>query len=258
MARKTAIPEKFYPKIKEMYENDYTLSDIARKFSVTRPTMYKIFDRIGIERKNISGRTANKDLPKRDPDAPEVYKTEFNEKSLENLNPFKKGVEKRRAFLETLGKFGYNDSAVSTLLPADQAFKASEKDHFYDIVTLYLKDFENEDLNSSDVDDIIGIAVSKIIELRLLQSSKGNDLDYTNVVNAIDKIHKRSDKLKESLSARRSDRIDIRKKGNVSIVDLAAMFDEDEEDKLQKRIRELEEKNEEAVGELKKFVHEDA
>jgi len=186
-------------------------------------------------------------------------KRKYNSKSKLNLRQYKEleGLAIKNDFLSKLDKLGLPKETISAFLPVDMALNAKERDPFYEIILLYLKDFKPDELNSSDYGDIIGLAICKVMEVRLLSAARGSDTAYLDIVNGIEKIHKREEKLKESLASRRSDRIDIRKTGGISIVDLAAALDEEEESRLQDRVSVLVEQNKKARRVLMEHMHED-
>lgn len=278
------IPVDQYTRILELRESGTSLQKIADMYNVSTTSIFKIVTKLKkeAEAKKKEARAAKK-LLKLEAASQETLVVPAEEQVQcikECVSPLpeeiaqppvvtedyprtrtesyvSKNKQKEQDFLDTLARFGIQEEILDILLPSGQALKQTEKEQFYKIVLLYLKDFENEELSSSDIDDILGLAICRILELRLLASSKQNDLDYTNVVNATEKIYKRVDKLKESLSARRSDRIDVKKRGSVSIVDLAAMFDAAEEKRFQSRVTELEERNTSAKEALLKHKNED-
>lgn len=125
------------------------------------------------------------------------------------------------------------------VMPVNDIFDEDELPIYHALVDIYLKDFENEDLSAGDMDDIMSLASNKVLEIRLLKSSKGNAARHLDVSNAIEKLRKQNDKVKESLSTRRKDRIDPSRIKGMSIVDLAVAFEEDKKRELQDRIERL-------------------
>lgn len=107
-----------------------------------------------------------------------------------------------------------------------------EEESFYRILNIFLKDFDPDELKASDIEAIISLAKNKVIEDRLLASvnNKENSPDSTtallDVSASIEKLRKHSEKVKEGLASRRSDRIDPRSKQNFSIVDIVQAFDD--------------------------------
>jgi hypothetical protein len=187
-------------------------------------------------------------------------KRKYNPKSMQNLAQFRNGqdIDSKDSFIGRFLEGGLDESVVPIILPVYSALKPSERLNFCDLALLYLKDFDVRDLSSSDISDIIGLSQCKILEIRLLATSKNNDTAYVDIVNAIEKIHKREEKLKESLATRRADRIDVNRKGGISIVDLASVADETEEEKLRIRVKDLIEQNRKAREDLASVRNEDS
>jgi len=71
-----------------------------------------------------------------------------------------------------------------------------------------------------------------VLEMRLLKTSKDDPTRHVDVSSAVEKLRKQTEKLKENLAARRKDRIDPKKYGGLSIVDLAVQFDNDKKREL--------------------------
>ena len=72
----------------------------------------------------------------------------------------------------------------------------------------------------------MGLALNKVLEMRLLKDSKGAKTDkLLDAPASIEKIRKQTEKLKENLATRRKDRIDPKKFSGFSIVDLAVSYD---------------------------------
>jgi hypothetical protein len=115
---------------------------------------------------------------------------------------------------------------VATLLPASDMFNEEEYKLFQGLMDFYMRDFDESQLTSNDLDDIISIATNRVLELRLLKSSKDNTDEHLAVSTSIERIRKQTDKLKENLASRRKDRVDPKKFTGLSIIDLAAAFDE--------------------------------
>ena len=144
---------------------------------------------------------------------------------------------------------------IRSHLPVDEVFDEKELATYNKLVDVYLKDFDDEELNSNDMDDIINLAINRVMEFRLLKESKGNVTEHVNVSAAIEKLRKHNAIIKENLFARRKDRIDPNKYKGYSIVDLVASFDEERmrklrerEDKLQKEERDIMKKRKDYKG----------
>jgi len=124
-------------------------------------------------------------------------------------------------------------------LPVEDVFNDKELEIYNKLVDVYLKDFEEDELNSNDMDDIINLAINRVLEFRLLKESKENVTEHLNVSASVEKLRKHNSTIKESLFARRKDRIDPNKYKGYSIVDLVASFDEERNKKLQEKENEL-------------------
>lgn len=128
---------------------------------------------------------------------------------------------------------------IKDILPLDALFTESEADMYEDYVDAYLNDFDADDLIASDMDDIMNLAMNKILAYRLLKESKDNVDAQLDVAAAIEKLDKRNEKIKESLSTRRKDRIDPNAFKGFSIVDLAIALDQDVKRKHTERLDRL-------------------
>lgn len=115
---------------------------------------------------------------------------------------------------------------ITNLIPAGDMFNESEHKMFRGLMDFYMRDFDENQLTSNDLDDIISIATNRVLELRLLKSSKDDNNEHLAVSTSIERLRKQSDKLKENLASRRKDRVDPKKFTGISIIDLAAAFDE--------------------------------
>lgn len=96
---------------------------------------------------------------------------------------------------------------------------------YYNTINLFLKDFTADELSFSDIDDIVTLAVNKVLEQRLLSASKKAPKMVLEISTALEKFRKHSDKIKHNLASRRVDRIDLKNKPSMSIVELAAHLD---------------------------------
>lgn len=116
---------------------------------------------------------------------------------------------------------------LSKHIPIDEIFDEDEKTMYEGLIGVYLKDFDESQLTANDMDDLLSIAMNRVLEIRLLKAGKGNPHLQIDASNAINKLRTQTDKLKESLAARRKDRIDPKKYSGFSIVDIAVIFDEE-------------------------------
>lgn len=145
---------------------------------------------------------------------------------------------------------------VRKLIPKRGVLTAAEKQRYNGIVTTFLADFKNEEPTASDIDDILELAKCDIMEMRLLEVSKGDPATLVNVSQSLERLYKRKQTAKENLSARRSDRKDSRQYQDLSIVDLIVRFDAEQRRRdLQRRedlIRESEKTKERLLDVLDK------
>lgn len=137
---------------------------------------------------------------------------------------------------------------LKSILPIDDIFEKDEVTIYEALVDIYLQDFDEGDLTSSDMDDIMSMAMNRVLELRLLKSSKGDANKHLDVSTAIEKLRKQTEKIKENLSSRRRDRINPNEFKGFSIVDLAVAFDADKKKVLEEKTKELK-KEEKAIRE---------
>lgn len=116
---------------------------------------------------------------------------------------------------------------IKDILPMDDVFNEDESSMYEDYLDAYLTDFEADDLTASDMDDIMNLAMNKVLAYRLLKESKDNVGTQVDVATSMEKLDKRNEKIKESLSARRRDRIDPNAFKGFSITDIVIAYDQD-------------------------------
>lgn len=129
---------------------------------------------------------------------------------------------------------------------ADIFIDDREKDMYDGLVQVYLQDFDEDQLTANDMDDIMSIAMNRVLELRLLKASKETDKQL-ETSSAIEKLRKQTDKLKDNLANRRKDRIDPRKYSGISVVDLAVNFDMERQREKYEAIEKLRSEEEEVM-----------
>lgn len=134
---------------------------------------------------------------------------------------------------------------LKEIFPIGDIFSDDEINMYNDLIDIYLSDFDKDELTSSDMDDIMDLAKNRILEFRLLKESKGNSDKQIDVAATIEKMSKKNEKIKESLSSRRKDRINPNEFKGFSIVDLAVAYDQSKKQDLNERVSKL--KHEEAV-----------
>jgi len=140
---------------------------------------------------------------------------------------------------------------LKNIIPIKDIFTEDEEEIYNALVDVYLKDFDESDLTSSDMDDIFSLAMNRVLEIRLLKDSRGNVDKQVDVSATIEKLRKQTEKIKENLSSRRKDRINPNEFKGFSIVDLAVAYDEDRKQVLITKTKELE-KEEKAMLEKRK------
>ncbi len=128
---------------------------------------------------------------------------------------------------------------IKEILPVGDIFSESELVMYNDLVDVYLADFESDDLTSSDMDDVMDLAKNRVIEFRLLKTSKNDTDKQLDIAATIERLSKKNEKIKESLSSRRKDRINPNELKGFSIVDLAVAFDNDKKLKVKEKMSEL-------------------
>ncbi len=128
---------------------------------------------------------------------------------------------------------------IRDLLPAKDIFDTGELKLYSDYVEVYLADFDADELISSDLDDIMSLSMNKVLSFRLLKETKGDSDKQLDIAATIEKLDKRNEKLKESLSTRRRDRINPNELKGFSIVDLAVAYDQQAKVAQAKRMAKL-------------------
>ncbi len=142
---------------------------------------------------------------------------------------------------------------LKEILPIQDIFDEDEQKHYNQLVDAYLADFDVDDLTSSDMDDILDLAKNRVLEFRLLKDSKGNLSRQLDVAAAIEKLGKKNEKIKESLSSRRRDRINPNEFKGFSIVDLAIAFDNEKKLVLKTKIDKLKQEEKEMLEKRKEY-----
>lgn len=116
---------------------------------------------------------------------------------------------------------------IKDIIPKNDIFDELEAQMYDDLIDVYLSDFDQDELTSSDMDDIMNLAMNKVLSFRLLKDSKGEIGKQIDIAATLEKLDKRNEKLKESLSTRRRDRINPNELKGFSIVDLAVAYDQE-------------------------------
>lgn len=168
------------------------------------------------------------------------------EKSVKNL----KFVDKEDDVVprDLLGDFA-DIVAIEQLMPAlDILSDVKEQTVYYNFIRLILSDFIVEDLTSSDIDDIITLALNRVIEYRLFKGGQKNPMLILQAAPTIERFRKFSEKIKGNLASRRIDRVDTRNKPAFSIVDLAVTLDDQDKANYAERLRLMDKENDEYVA----------
>ncbi len=116
---------------------------------------------------------------------------------------------------------------IREIIPTDRIFSNEEAQMYEEFIGAYLADFDQDELISSDMDDIMNLALNKVLSFRLLEESKDDTDRQIDIAATLEKLDKRNEKIKESLSTRRRDRINPNELKGFSIVDLAVAYDQD-------------------------------
>lgn len=132
---------------------------------------------------------------------------------------------------------------IREILPPEKIYTKDELEWYNKLVSIYMSDFNKDELTSGDVDDIMDLAKNRILEFRLLKDSKGDSDRQVDVSTAIEKLRKQNEKIKESLSTRRRDRVNPNETKGFSIVDLVAEYDNRKKKELEERVIALEKRN---------------
>ena len=158
-----------------------------------------------------------------------------------NMSDKVKGVSKRKLLLNkdlrltVSGKRIMLSAAIKTIYPVADTFNREEKTLFLNIVTTYLKDFDKDNLSFNDLDDLFALASNKVFEYRLLK-----DDTSAAAFTKLEKLKKQSETIKESLATRRKDRLKDMGKHGITILDIAADFEqEDAKRKLKEERRKI-------------------
>lgn len=134
---------------------------------------------------------------------------------------------------------------LNDIIPSSDIFEPNELEMFNGLVGLYLNDFDEAQLSANDMDDIISIAMNRVLEIRLLKTTKGDPDAQIDASTAIERFRKQTEKLKENLATRRKDRIDPKKYAGLSIVDIAVAFDSEQKKTMYDKSLEFEREDDE-------------
>lgn len=145
---------------------------------------------------------------------------------------------------------------LKDVIPVNEMFSKDELPIYENLIDVYLKDFDESELTSSDIDDIMTLATNKIIEIRLLKASRGNAESHLDYSTSLEKLRRHNDKIKDNLAARRKDRVDLTPKG-FSIVDLAVAYDDNKKMELERKARKLKREQDKILADIDKYTNKD-
>ena len=128
---------------------------------------------------------------------------------------------------------------IKEIIPTADIFSEDEARMYEEFMDAYLADFDADELISSDMDDIMNLALNKVLSFRLLRESKDDTDRQIDIAATLEKLDKRNEKIKESLSTRRRDRINPNELKGFSIVDLAVAYDQEAKAAQAKRMEKL-------------------
>ena len=134
---------------------------------------------------------------------------------------------------------------LNDIIPSAEIFNKKEQLMFDGLIALFMNDFDESQLSANDMDDIVSVAMNRVLEMRLLKTAKDDPDAQLDTSTAIERLRKQTEKLKENLATRRKDRIDPKKYAGLSIVDLAVAFDQEQKDNMFKKSRQFNEEDSE-------------
>lgn len=143
---------------------------------------------------------------------------------------------------------------IKDIMPKDDIFTPEEKQLYEDYIDAYLADFDADELISSDMDDIMNLAMNKVLSYRLLKESRGDVDRQLDIAATLEKLDKRNEKLKESLSTRRRDRINPNELKGFSIVDLAVAYDQEVKNAHKERLEKLRQEEKDIMAAREDYV----
>ncbi len=143
---------------------------------------------------------------------------------------------------------------LKEIMPVKDIFEEDELKMYTDLIGVYTTDFDAEDLSSSDMDDIMDLAKNRVLEFRLLKESKGDPEMQLDISTALEKLSRKNEKIKESLSTRRKDRINPNEYKGFSIVDLAVAFDNDKKLALKEKYDKLKKEEELVIKKRSDYI----
>jgi len=174
---------------------------------------------------------------------------EAKEKALENLvvSEYEEDVDPKDIF----GDDKVDLAMLDKIFPAREILaNRKEQNIYYNILRLFLKDFDLKELSSSDIHDLMTLALNAVIECRLVKAAKGEKM-MLEASPTLEKLRRHSGEIKKNLASRRVDRIDTKNRPIFSIVELAAHLDSQNKLDFDRRMLELEGKRADYVSPLR-------
>lgn len=139
----------------------------------------------------------------------------------------------------------FSGSKITAFLPARKSLSSADEEVvFYTMINEFLHDFDLYELSASDIEDIISLALNRILESRLLSATPDDLEGLLDVSGTMERFRKHSDKLKTSLNSHRSARFDTKNKQNFSIVDIVYSYDDNKKEEYLAKVKKMDEENE--------------
>lgn len=160
----------------------------------------------------------------------------------------KKKEEKEEVYQQDKKQQALLDKILNSI-PLDSVFEDEEVDVFKELLETYLRDFEEEELSALDIDDIISLAMNRVQEVRLLTYGKETPSKLIDASQTIERLRKNTEKLKDSLAARRKDRVKNFGRDGLSVVDLVVMYEKERKDALEEKTQALLREEEQFIAE---------
>ena len=132
-------------------------------------------------------------------------------------------------------------SLLKRAIPIKDIFEPDEEKLYEQLVDVFLDDFDADELSAGDIDDIMSLCMNRVLEVRLLKSSKGDVDQQVDTSASIEKLRKENNKLKDNLLTRRKDRVNPNEFKGFSIVDLAVAFDKKKKQNLLEKAEKMKE-----------------
>lgn len=241
---------------------------VVDKITAEEKLGIELIDEIASKDWKIAKIPTEEDLAKEKHESP---KARANKNSRKNLMQYRddKPVEAKKKVVEKLefprkredvNPFDYinipdgvDRNDLEAFLPPRKVFRnENEEKSFYIVINSFLQDFDFGELSASDIEDVVSLALNRVMEERLWVASSGDVENVLEISQALDRIRKHTAKLKENLSSRRQDRIDPRSKQNYSIVDIVMAFDDKKKSEFEQRMNLIENEKNEFNAEKKK------